>query len=105
MQRALRNIGRPGAGLMAIAALEHALWDLKGRLTNVRAGRLLGRAEGRAGVWQRRLHFVHPGTNCAAVGRLVEQGISRVKMKVGAHPAEDPARVRRHAKRSGRRPA
>jgi L-alanine-DL-glutamate epimerase-like enolase superfamily enzyme len=32
MNRRLRNIGRAGVGLMAIAALDHALWDLKARL-------------------------------------------------------------------------
>src|SRR5213082_3902125 len=32
MSRALRNIGRPGLGFMAMSAVDLALWDLKARL-------------------------------------------------------------------------
>src|SRR5437868_4737721 len=32
MVRAIRNLGRPGLCSMAIAAVDAALWDLKGRL-------------------------------------------------------------------------
>src|SRR5581483_10747744 len=32
MGRALRNAGRPGAGFMALSAVDIALWDLKARL-------------------------------------------------------------------------
>src|SRR3546814_13210600 len=31
MNAALRNLGRPGLGLMAIAAVDIALWDIKAR--------------------------------------------------------------------------
>lgn len=44
MNRALRNIGRPGVGLMAIAAIDVALWDLKARLHGTSVVRLMGRA-------------------------------------------------------------
>src|SRR3546814_17224266 len=40
MNAALRNLGRPGLGLMAIAAVDIALWDIKARLQ-------IGRASGR----------------------------------------------------------
>src|SRR5919201_6911804 len=32
MSRALRNVGRPGLGFMALSAVDTALWDLKARL-------------------------------------------------------------------------
>ncbi|MBV9508368.1 MAG: mandelate racemase, partial [Acidobacteriia bacterium] len=32
MVRAIRNLGRPGVSSMAIAAIDSALWDLKGKL-------------------------------------------------------------------------
>jgi len=95
MQRALRNIGRPGLGLMAVAAVEHALWDLKGRLLGQSVVDLLGRARTAVPVYgsggftsydRERLQHQLAG--------WVGQGISRVKMKVGADPAGDPARVR-----------
>src|ERR671925_2334842 len=32
MQRTLRNVGTPGVGSMAVAAVDAALWDLKAKL-------------------------------------------------------------------------
>jgi L-alanine-DL-glutamate epimerase-like enolase superfamily enzyme len=32
MSRAIRNAGRPGLGMMAVSAVDVALWDLKARL-------------------------------------------------------------------------
>src|SRR3984957_13689645 len=48
MTRALRNVGRPGIGAMALSAADIALWDLKARLLDCPVAGLLGRA--RAGV-------------------------------------------------------
>src|SRR3546814_6242888 len=44
MNAALRNLGRPGLGLMAIAAVDIALWDIKARLLGISLARLFGRA-------------------------------------------------------------
>ncbi|HET7266717.1 MAG TPA: enolase C-terminal domain-like protein [Oleiagrimonas sp.] len=94
MNRALRNIGRPGVGLMAIAALDHALWDLKARLHDVSVVDLMGAARASVPV------YGSGGFTTYDVERLQKQlggwaakGIHRVKMKVGTHPAKDPARV------------
>lgn len=43
MNRALRNAGRPGLGLMAISAVDQALWDLKAKLLGVSLTTLWGR--------------------------------------------------------------
>ena len=98
MNRSLRNIGRPGVGLMAIAAVDVALWDLKARLHDVSVVRLLGRAREAVPV------YGSGGFTSYSIGRLQEQlagwvgqGMARVKMKVGTHPEDDPARV--HAAR------
>jgi L-alanine-DL-glutamate epimerase-like enolase superfamily enzyme len=40
----LRNIGRPGIGAMAIAAVDSALWDLKARILGLPLVTLLGAA-------------------------------------------------------------
>src|SRR5579885_1391456 len=42
--RAERNLGRPGLGLMAVSALDFALWDLKAKLLGLPLHLLLGRA-------------------------------------------------------------
>ena len=95
MNRSLRNIGRPGVGLMAIAAVDVALWDLKARLHGTSVVRLLGRAREAVPV------YGSGGFTSYPVERLqqqlagwVGQGMARVKMKVGTHPADDPSRVR-----------
>jgi L-alanine-DL-glutamate epimerase-like enolase superfamily enzyme len=95
MVGAIRNLGRPGISSMAIAAVDTALWDLKARLLGLPLCRLLGMVRDRAAV------YGSGGFTSYSTVRLqeqlagwVERGIPRVKMKVGSHPDEDPARVR-----------
>lgn len=98
MNRSLRNIGRPGVGLMAISAVDVALWDLKARLHGTSVVRLIGRARQAVPV------YGSGGFTSYSIERLqqqlagwVGQGMARVKMKVGTQPDEDPRRV--HAAR------
>jgi len=94
MNRALRNIGRPGVGLMAIAAVDVALWDLKARLHDTSVVRLLGRARAAVPVYGSGGFTSYPVERLQAqLAGWVGQGIARVKMKVGTHPEQDPARV------------
>ncbi len=95
MVRRIRNLGRPGICSMAIAAVDSALWDLKARLLGVPLVTLLGQV--RTGVPL----YGSGGFTSYSVAQLqqqlaswVEQGIPRVKMKVGTHPADDADRVR-----------
>jgi L-alanine-DL-glutamate epimerase-like enolase superfamily enzyme len=94
MVRAIRNLGRPGISSMAIAAVDNALWDLKARILDLPLVTLLGAARNAVAVYgsggftsydDERLHRQLSG--------WVEQGISRVKMKVGREPHKDPDRV------------
>src|SRR5690625_2921176 len=94
MNRALRNVGRPGAGLMAVAAVDHALWDLKARLHGISVVDLMGGASAGVPV------YGSGGFTTYGVDRLQEQlagwvarGINHVKMKVGTQPRDDPSRV------------
>ncbi len=94
MQRAVRNIGRPGLIASAISALDVALWDLKARLFGLPIVELLGRAREAVSVYGSG-GFTSYGDN-----RLREQlagwadaGMGAVKMKVGRHPDTDPRRV------------
>src|SRR5437763_1850139 len=95
MVAAIRNLGRPGVASMAIAAVDAALWDLKARLLGLPLVTLLGSVREAAPV------YGSGGFTSYSIERLREQlggwvaaGITRVKMKIGRHPAEDPGRVR-----------
>jgi L-alanine-DL-glutamate epimerase-like enolase superfamily enzyme len=92
--RQLRNIGRPGIAFMALSAVDIALWDLKARLLEVPLVDLLGAVRDEAAV------YGSGGFTSYSLERLVsqlrcwvDQGIPRVKMKLGREPARDPARL------------
>jgi L-alanine-DL-glutamate epimerase-like enolase superfamily enzyme len=94
MARELRNAGRPGAGMMAVSAVDTALWDLKARVLGVPLTVALDAYH--AGV-----PIYGSGGFCnyslerlgEQLGGWVEQGIPRVKLKTSRHPEEDPKRL------------
>jgi L-alanine-DL-glutamate epimerase-like enolase superfamily enzyme len=103
MVETIRNVGRPGIASMAIAAVDAALWDLKARLLGLPLVALLGAARDRVPV------YGSGGFTSYTVAQLREQlaawvndGIPRVKMKIGTHPADDVARVRAAREAVGR---
>ncbi|HCF57217.1 MAG TPA: mandelate racemase [Myxococcales bacterium] len=94
MRREVRNHGYCGLSAMGISAVDLALWDLKARLLDVSVATLLGRVRPRVSV------YGSGGFTSYSIPELegqlagwVAQGISRVKMKVGRAPEEDPDRV------------
>lgn len=102
MVHAIRNLGRPGIASMAISAVDNALWDLKARLLDLPLVTLLG------GVRYRVPVYGSGGFTSYPIDRLqkqlagwVEQGIPRVKMKIGTHPADDLNRVKAARKAIG----
>ncbi len=95
MVRAIRNLGRPGVCSMAIAAVDNALWDLKARLLDVSLVGLLGRARPVIDIYGSGGFTSYPIDRLQAqLAGWVQQGIPRVKMKIGTHPHEDVGRVR-----------
>jgi L-alanine-DL-glutamate epimerase-like enolase superfamily enzyme len=91
-----RNLGRPGIASMAIAAVDLALWDLKARALGLPLCKLLGMARDRVPVYGSGGFTAYSLARLAEqLGGWVEQGIPRVKMKVGSSPDEDPRRVMR----------
>lgn len=91
---ALRNLGNFGIGMMAVSAVDAALWDLKARLLAVPLAKLMGLSRDRVPV------YGSGGFTSYSVEELqqqlagwVGQGISRVKMKVGRDAKADPERV------------
>ncbi|CAA9892787.1 Enolase superfamily enzyme related to L-alanine-DL-glutamate epimerase [Candidatus Methylobacter favarea] len=90
----IRNLGRPGICSMAIAAVDNALWDLKARLLDLSLVSLLGQVRTSVPV------YGSGGFTSYAIADLQEQlagwtdqGIARVKMKIGREPEQDVSRV------------
>lgn len=94
MGGAIRNAGRPGIAMMAVSAVDVALWDLKARLLGTSLVGLVGAAHDAVPV------YGSGGFTNYSMRRLTEQvsgwaqqGIPRVKVKTSRHPDEDPARL------------
>ena len=94
MRAALRNVGQQGLGAMAISAVDIALWDLKAKLLGVPLADALPRFHDAVPV------YGSGGFTSYSLERLqeqlrgwVEQGCSRVKIKVGRDPGADPERL------------
>jgi L-alanine-DL-glutamate epimerase-like enolase superfamily enzyme len=105
MRGALRNAGRPGLGMMAISAVDTALWDLKARLLRLPLCELLGALHDGVPVYGSGGFTSYDDDRlCAQLAGWVEEGIPRVKMKVGSDPNADPERVRRARQAIGEEP-
>jgi L-alanine-DL-glutamate epimerase-like enolase superfamily enzyme len=97
--RALRNIGRPGIGSMAVSAVDCALWDLAARLADAPLYLLLGAATntvplyGSGGFTSYDSHQLD-----AQLHQWLDEGFVRVKIKIGegwgGNEARDLQRVR-----------
>jgi L-alanine-DL-glutamate epimerase-like enolase superfamily enzyme len=91
---ALRNAGRPGVGSMALAAVDISLWDLKARLLDVPLARLLDAAHDEVPIYGSGGFTSYSNERLAEqLGGWVEDGIPRVKMKIGREPDADPGRL------------
>ena len=95
MVEQIRNLGRPGIASMAIAAVDNALWDLKGKLLDVSVAALIGIV--RPGI----MAYGSGGFTSYSDSQLREQlrgwaeaGFLAVKMKIGRDAAADIDRVR-----------
>jgi L-alanine-DL-glutamate epimerase-like enolase superfamily enzyme len=90
----VRNIGRPGIASMAISAIDTALWDLKARLLELPLVTLLGQVRDAMPIYGSGGFTSYSDDKLQEqLGNWVEQGIPRVKMKVGRNPYCDPHRV------------
>ena len=85
MVRACRNLGRPGIVSSAIAAVDIALWDCKARLLGVALADLFGRSHDHVALYGSGGFTTYDDERARVqLERWVcEQGIPRVKIKVG----------------------
>ena len=85
MARALRNVGRPGIGAMALSAADIALWDLKARLLGCALTGLIGRAREDVPVYGSGgfTTYDEARTREQLAGWVDKEGIPRVKIKIG----------------------
>ncbi len=94
MNQHVRNIGRPGIASMAISAVDTALWDLKAKLLDLPLVHLLGEVRDAMPVYGSGGFTSYSTDNLQEqLGGWVEEGIPRVKMKIGREPNSDPQRV------------
>lgn len=100
MVRACRNLGRPGIASAAIAAVDIALWDLKGRLLDVALHQLFGRVRDSVPVYgSGGFTSLSDDQLAGQVEGWLEAGCTAVKIKVGegwgSNIERDVLRVRR----------
>ena len=94
MSRAIRNVGRPGLGFMALSAVDLALWDLKARLLERPLVEVLDAAHDAVPVYGSGGFCSYSDEQLADQLRgWAEAGIPRVKMKIGREPGRDRERV------------
>ncbi|HVY10099.1 MAG TPA: enolase C-terminal domain-like protein [Mycobacteriales bacterium] len=99
MNRAVRNVGRPGIAASAISALDVALWDLQAKLLGVPLHRLLGGNDAPVPVYGSGgfTTYDEAQTTHQVTDWLQRCGVTAVKIKVGeswgARPRRDLERV------------
>ncbi len=95
MLRQIRNEGETGMAMMAVSALDNALWDLHARLLDVPLVSLLGQVRSAIPVYGSGGFTTYTDKELTdQLGGWAASGMGMVKMKIGTHPEQDPARVR-----------
>jgi L-alanine-DL-glutamate epimerase-like enolase superfamily enzyme len=94
MLRAIRNLGETGLAMMAVSAIDNALWDLRARLAGLPLVSLLGQVRSAIPVYGSGGFTSYSDEQLSIqLGGWAEQGFASVKMKIGTDPSKDPARV------------
>jgi L-alanine-DL-glutamate epimerase-like enolase superfamily enzyme len=89
--------GRKGIGMVAISAVDIALWDLLGKSAKQPVYRLLGgRTKARIPVYASRLYSVELSELAAEAKRYKDEGYQAMKLRFGWGPADGAAGMRRN---------
>lgn len=95
MLRQIRNLGETGIAMMAVSAIDNALWDLRARLAGLPLVSLLGQVRTSIPVYGSGGFTTYTDKQLSEqLGGWAADGFTMVKMKIGSHPEKDPARVR-----------
>lgn len=90
----IRNLGETGIAMMAVSALDNALWDLRARLFDLPLVRLLGQIRSSIPVYGSGGFTTYSDKQLTdQLGGWAHEGFGMVKMKIGSDPDRDPARV------------
>jgi L-alanine-DL-glutamate epimerase-like enolase superfamily enzyme len=93
--RALRNIGRPGIGSMALSAVDCALWDLAARLADAPLHRLLGASTTTVPLYGSGGFTSYDDRQLdLQLHQWLDDGFRRVKIKIGESWGTNQARDR-----------
>ncbi|WP_182347421.1 enolase C-terminal domain-like protein [Tomitella gaofuii] len=94
MQHAVRNLGKPGLAAEAISAVDIALWDLYARLLGQSLTVVLGAVHQATPVYGSGGFTSYDDAQLTAqLSGWAQDGIGRVKMKVGRDPDRDAHRL------------
>jgi len=97
MYRKTMAFGRKGLGMVAISALDIALWDILGKSAKQPVYRLLGgRTKARIPVYASRLYSVELNDLAAEARRYKEEGYRAMKMRFGWGPADGARGMQRN---------
>ena len=97
MYRKTMAFGRKGIGMVAISAVDIALWDLLGKSAKQPVYRLLGgRTKARIPVYASRLYSVELSELEAEAKRYQAEGYQAMKLRFGWGPADGPAGMQRN---------
>ncbi|HET7361020.1 MAG TPA: enolase C-terminal domain-like protein [Salinimicrobium sp.] len=95
MVHSIRNEGGWGMAMMAISAIDIALWDLKAKILELSLSNLLGKARTAVPVYASGA-FTSYSSEClkAQMEIWANEGFTQMKMKIGRNWEEDLARVK-----------
>ena len=97
MYRKTMAFGRKGIGMVAISAVDIALWDLMGKSAKQPVYRLLGgRTKPRIPVYASRLYANEPGELAAEAKRYKDEGYKAMKFRFGWGPVDGAAGMQRN---------
>jgi L-alanine-DL-glutamate epimerase-like enolase superfamily enzyme len=97
MYRKTMAFGRKGIGMVAISALDIALWDLLGKSARQPVYRLLGgRTKQRIPVYASRLYATEPAALAAEAVRYKNEGYKAMKLRFGWGPTDGAEGMQRN---------